>query len=309
MDTIIGASSPDGPGNGGEAVKDINQQDFAKEVVEASMAAPVIVDFWAPWCGPCKQLTPALEKAVAEARGAVKMVKLNVDDNQELASQLRIMSIPTIYAFYQGQPVDGFQGAQPESQVKEFVKRLAEMAGSSVGPSPVDEALDEAERLLRENAVGQAEALFGQALQHDPQNRRALAGLAGCHIAKGDVENARAFVDALDDETRDAQEFASVLAQIALAEKAAEAGPIAELLAKIEANPKDHQARYDLAIALQAAGRDEEASDHLLEIIRQDRSWNDEAARKQLLTFFEAWGATDPRTADARRRLSSLLFS
>ena len=309
MDTIIGASGAEGSGNGADSIKDVNQEDFAKEVIEGSMAAPVIVDFWAPWCGPCKQLTPALEKAVSDARGAVKLVKVNVDENQQLAAQLRIMSIPTVYAFYQGQPVDGFQGAQPDSQVKEFVKKLAEMGGGSAGPSPVEQALDQAEELLKENAVGQAEALFGQVLQHEAQNLRALAGLAACHLAKGDLENARVFVDALDEEARGSPEFAPILAQIELAEKAAEAGPIGDLMAKVEADAKDHQSRYDLAIALHAAARDEEATDHLLEIIRQDRAWNEEAARKQLLTFFEAWGATDPRTLEARRRLSSLLFS
>jgi putative thioredoxin len=309
METIIGAESTNGSGSQGELVKEVGQQDFAAEVIEASLQTPIIVDFWAPWCGPCKQLGPMLEKAVSEAAGAVRMVKVNVDENQQLAQQLRIMSIPTVYGFFQGQPVDGFQGAQPESTVKDFVKRLAAAAGASIGPSPVEQALDQAEALLEEGSTGQAEALFGQVLQHEADNRRALAGLAACHLAEGKSEEAREFVDALDEETRAAPEFASILAQLKLAETAAQAGPIGELQAKVEADPKDHQARYDLAIALQAAGRDEEAADQLLEIIRRERAWNDEAARKQLLTFFEAWGATDPRTIDARRRLSSILFS
>jgi putative thioredoxin len=309
METIIGADGANGSGPQDELVKEVGQQDFAREVIEASLNTPIIVDFWAPWCGPCKQLGPMLEKAVAETSGAVRMVKVNVDENQQLAQQLRIMSIPTVYGFYQGQPVDGFQGAQPESTVKDFVKRLAEAAGASVGPSPVEQALDQAEALLKEGATGQAEALFGQVLQHEADNRRALAGLATCQLAAGKTDQAREFVDALDEDTRAAPEFASVLAQLKLAETAAQAGPIGELQAKVDADPKDHQARYDLAIALQAAGRDDEAAEQLLEIIRRERGWNEEAARKQLLTFFEAWGAGDPRTIETRKRLSSLLFS
>ena len=309
METIIGADGANGSGPQEELVKEVSQQDFAREVIEASVNTPIIVDFWAPWCGPCKQLGPMLEKAVAETAGAVRMVKVNVDENQQLAQQLRIMSIPTVYGFFQGQPVDGFQGAQPESAVKDFVKRLAEAAGASIGPSPIEQALDQAETLLRDGETGQAEALFSQVLQHEADNRRALAGLAGCLLAKGAADQAREFVDALDEETRGAPEFASVLAQLRLAETAARAGPIGELQAKVDANPKDHQARYDLAIALQAAGRDDEAAEQLLEIIRLERSWNEDAARKQLLTFFEAWGAGDPRTIEIRRRLSSLLFS
>lgn len=308
METIIG-QSPNGSGVTADLIKDVGQNDFAKEVIEASMKAPVIVDFWAPWCGPCKQLGPALEKAVTEARGAVSLVKVNVDENQQLAGQLRISSIPTVYAFYQGQPVDGFQGAQPESEIKAFVKRLAEQAGASAGPSPVQQALEQASELLEEGATGQAEMLFSQVLQHEPANAKALAGLVGCQLAKGDVEAARSFIDSLDQDTLKTVEMASVLAQLELAEKAAEAGPVNDLQAKLGENENDHQTRFDLAIALQAVGRDEEAGEHMLEIIRRERSWNDDAARKQLLSFFEAWGQTDPRTIETRRRLSALLFS
>ncbi len=309
METIIGAGNGGAPSAGADLIKDSDQASFAKDVMEASMEQPVIVDFWAPWCGPCKQLGPALEKVVKEARGVVRMVKINIDENQSLAQQLRIQSIPTVYAFYRGQPVDAFQGAQPESEIKAFVKRLAEAAGQSVGPSPVEQALEQAAEALEHGQPAQASALYGQVLQHEPDNRAALAGLVSCHLATDDVATAREIVDSLEKETRDAPEMAAALAQLALAETAAEAGPVDELSAKVAANPDDHQARFDLALALQAASRKEEAADALLEIVKRDRNWNEEAARKELLTFFEAWGFTDPVTIDARRRLSSLLFS
>ena len=308
METIIGAGS-NGGAQAAALVKDVRQEDFASEVIEASKSGPVIVDFWAPWCGPCKQLGPMLEKAVSEARGAVSMVKVNVDENQQLAAQLRIASIPTVYAFYQGQPVDGFQGAQPESEIKEFVKRLVEQAGGSVGPSPIEQALEQADELLDQGGASQAEMLYSQILQHEADNLRALAGLVACHLEKGDIAAAKEFVENLDKATLDASEFASVLAKLELAEKAADAGPADELRARLAANENDHQARFDLAIALQAMGQDEEAGEQLLELIRRERNWNEEAARKQLLSFFEAWGQTDPRTIAIRRRLSALLFS
>ncbi len=312
METIIGAGAAPG-GNGGagtaELVKDITQADFATDVIQGSMQQPVIVDFWAPWCGPCKQLGPALEKAVAQARGAVRMVKINVDENQELAAQLRVQSIPTVYAFFQGQPVDAFQGAQPDSQVKAFVDGLVKRGGGEPGSDPVSQAIEQAQTLLEGGQVAEASALFGRVLQHEADNRAALAGLIACDLAVGEVEDARKKLDGLDEEISGSEHLAAVRAQLEMAEKAAEAGPVTELRAKVEQNPADHQSRLDLAVALQASGQRENAVDELLETIKRDRNWNDAAARKQLLEFFEAWGPTDPLTVDSRRRLSSLLFS
>ncbi len=307
METIIGAA-PQG-GAPADLIKDSDTANFAQDVIEASMAAPVIVDFWAPWCGPCKQLGPLLEKAVKGARGAVRMVKVNIDENQDLAAQLRIQSVPTVYAFFQGRPVDGFQGALPESQVKSFVERLTQSAGGAGGPDPIEQALEEAEAALEAGQAGAATALLGQVLQHEPDNARALAGLVRGHVLAGDAAGAREILDGLTDELRRAPEVASAAASLELAEASAEAGDVADLRRRLAGNENDHQARFDLAMALYAAGQNEPAADELLELIRRDRAWNEEAARMQLLKFFEAWGPSDPVTLSARRRLSSLLFA
>jgi len=312
METIIGAGGTtggNGSAGGADLIKDITQAEFAADVIQGSMQQPVIVDFWAPWCGPCKQLGPALEKAVAQARGAVRMVKINVDENQELAAQLRVQSIPTVYAFFQGQPVDAFQGAQPESQVKAFVEELVKRSGGEPGADPISQAIEQAQSLLEGGQIGEAAALFGRVLQHEADNRAALAGLIACDLASGAVTDAREKFDSLTPDISESDELSGVRAQLEMAEKAAEAGPVTELRAKVEQNPADHQSRLDLAVALQASGQREAAVDELLEIIKCDREWNDAAARKQLLEFFDAWGATDPLTVDSRRRLSSLLFS
>jgi putative thioredoxin len=313
MSTIIG-TGPEGPaGNGGQPaaglIKDSNIEGFAADVIDASMSAPVIVDFWAPWCGPCKQLTPALEKAVTAARGAVRMVKVNIDENQELAAQMRIQSVPAVYAFHQGRPVDGFVGALPESQITSFVDRLIEAAGTGKGPDPLAQALEQAQSALELGQHGAASALFMQILQHEPENLVATAGVIRCTLEDGDAESAQAMFDGLSEEMRASEELASIAASLELAALGGAAGDIAGLMEKVAENHDDHQARFDLAMALYGSGKQGAAADELLEIIRRNRSWNDEAARKQLLKFFEAWGPTDPLTLETRRQLSALLFS
>ena len=307
MEPIIGAPGGGVPGNGAGAgvIKDSNTENFEADVIQASNEVPVIVDFWAPWCGPCKQLGPALEKAVSDARGKVRLVKVNIDENQQIAQALRIQSIPAVFAFDKGQPVDGFVGAQSESQVKAFVDRLA----GQTGPSPVDQALEQAAAAMAQNDHGAASALFGQILQHEPDNLAAIAGLARCLIAAGDTDAAD---EVLARAAEDAEntDISGARAALALARQAAgRSGEVGGLEARVASNANDHQARLDLAVALFGGGERETAIDHLLEIMTRDMAWNDEAARKQLLEFFEALGPTDPLTLAARRRLSSLLFS
>jgi len=313
MEQIIGAGAPPkadatGPG-GGALIKDSDTERFAADVLDASMNQPVIVDFWAPWCGPCKTLGPIIEKAVKDARGAVRLVKINVDENQELAAQLRVQSIPMVYAFFQGRPVDGFVGAQPETQVKQFVERLSKTGGTTQGPSPVEQALEQARAALDGGQPAAASALYGQVLQAEPDNPTALAGMIRCRLAAGDVAGAKQLFDGLADALQKHAEVASAAAALELAEAGTAAGPIPELMAKVALDQGDHQTRYDLAMALYGAQRREEAVDQLLELVRRNRAWNEEAARKQLVKFFEAWGPTDPLTIETRRRLSSILFS
>jgi putative thioredoxin len=309
METIIGTNDSGGGQPPADLIKDSDTARFAQDVIEASMTAPVIVDFWAPWCGPCKQLTPALEKSVQAARGAVRLVKVNIDENQSLAAQLRIQSVPAVYAFFQGQPVDGFVGAQSESQVKAFIERLVQQSGGAPGPSPVEQALEQAQAALDGGQTAAASALYGQVLQHEPDNEAALAGVIRCDLESGDAAAARETFDALTEEMAARPAFASVKAALELAEQTLENGSRAELEARVAANPADHQARYELAVALHAGGEREAAAEALIEILRRDRNWKEEAARHQLLKFFEAWGPSDPVTLSARRQLSSLLFS
>jgi putative thioredoxin len=294
--------------SGSAYIKDASLTTFAADVLDASMDVPVIVDFWAPWCGPCKQLGPALEKLVNEAKGAVRLVKVNIDENPEIAQQLRIQSIPTVYAFRNGQPIDGFMGAIPESQLRQFVQGLLGPGGAPA-EAGVEDALGLAEEALAARDIGAAAQLFGQILQEEPGHPKAVAGLARCYLESGDIDRAKKTLglvrpDALSDEA-----IRAVEAEVALKEGAAAAGDLGPLRAKVDANAGDLQARFDLAQALDGKGSREEAIDQLLEIVKRDRKWNEEAARKHLVTLFEAMGPTDPRTLAARRRLSSILFS
>lgn len=286
-----------------DLIKDGTVASFAADVIEASRVQPVIVDFWASWCGPCRQLTPALEKAVRAAKGAVKLVKIDVDRNPAYAGQLRVQSIPTVYAFVDGQPVDGFMGAVPESQLKQFIDRLT---GGRAGTSDVEQLLALADESLAVNDLGGAAQAYAQLLQVEPGHLKGIAGLARVYLTGGDAEQARQTIAMAPADSRD-PDVVGVRAALALAgEGAAETAPLEQRLA---ADPADHAARFDLARALAGQGRLEEAVEHLLTIVRQDRDWNDQAARQQLLTIFDAAGAASEVARNGRRRLSSLLFS
>ncbi len=294
----------------GDIIKDSGLATFSQDVLEASMERPVIVDFWAPWCGPCKQLTPAIEKVVLEAKGAVRLVKVNIDENQEIAAQLRIQSIPTVYAFFQGRPIDGFQGALPESQLKSFVQRLIDQSGAKhPGADLVEEAMAQADGAKEAGDLQSAAAIYMQILQQDPVNDVALGKFLRCKLELGDVEEAKEIYDALEPEMKEKPEIASFAAALELAASGSEEGEIPELTQKLENAPNDHETRFALAQALYGANRREEAVDQLLEIVSRQRGWNEEAARKELVKYFEAWGPTDPLTVETRRRLSSILFS
>ena len=286
-------------------VKETTTQGFIKDVIEASKKQPVLVDFWAPWCGPCKQLTPILEKAVKAAKGKVKLAKMNIDEHPAIPGQMGIQSIPAVIAFSNGQPVDGFMGALPESQVMAFLERLTKGA---VGAEERDlmKAADEA--LAAGDTAGAAN-LYGQLLTQDSGNVAALAGLARCYVLTGALEQAKQTLAMVPEGKRNETAVAAARAALEVAEQAKAVGPIDELEKKVATNPLDHQARFDLATALNAKGKRNEAANHLLEIVKRDRKWNDDGARKQLVQFFEAWGFTDPATVEGRKRLSSILFS
>ena len=288
-----------------DLIKDTTTQAFRQDVIAESMNQPVLVDFWAPWCGPCKQLTPVIEKVVKGARGKVKLVKMNIDDHPSIAGQLGIQSIPAVIAFDKGQPVDGFMGAQPEGQIKAFIDKL----GGAAGPSPIDETLEAAKQAAEAGDAAGANELYAAVLQHEPENLTAIAGLARLHVDVGDLEGAKGILAMAPQGKENDPALAAVRAALELAEQAAALGDTAELEAKVAANPKDHQARFDLALALNSRDRREEAVDHLVAIIKADRNWNEDGARKQLLQFFEAWGPMDENSVAGRRKLSTLLFS
>jgi putative thioredoxin len=300
----IGARQPAATGQS-DIIKDTTTANFAKDVIEASRSALVLVDFWAAWCGPCRQLTPILEKVVRSYNGKVRLVKLNVDEHPAIAGQLRVQSLPTVYAFRDGRPLDGFLGAQPESAVRAFIDRLL----GEEGEAGIAAMLEAAEAALEARDLQRAAEIYATVLQEDRQNVNALAGLAKCYLQSGDIARAEQTIALVPPDKRHASAVTSVVAALELAKKAGASGDIAELEAKVAADPNDHESRMNLALALAARGDKTGAIDHLLEIYRRDRNWNDEAARKQLIQLFDAWGPKDPHTIEGRRRLSSLMFA
>ena len=288
-----------------DVVKDTTTQNFMKDVIVESKNQPVLVDFWAPWCGPCKQLTPVLEKAVKAAKGKVKLTKMNIDEHPAIPGQMGIQSIPAVIAFSNGQPVDGFMGALPESQVVAFLERLTK---GKIGGEEQD-LLKAADAALVEGDPAAAADIYAQLLQQDSGNVHALAGLARCYVETGNVEQAKKTLAMVPEAQQNEAPVAAARAALEVAEQAKSVGPLNELEAKVAANPLDHQARFDLATALNAAGRRAEAVDQLLSIVKKDRTWNEDGARKQLVQFFEAWGFSDPAAVEGRKRLSSILFS
>jgi putative thioredoxin len=296
------------PAAASDLIKETTTQTFVKDVIEESRRQPVLIDFWAPWCGPCRQLTPMLEKLVRNAKGKVKLVKMNIDEHPTIPGQMGIQSIPAVIAFVNGQPADGFMGAIPESQVGAFIEKLTKGVAAPGEPN-IAEILQEAEALLAEGDAAAAAQVYAEVLSLDAANIAALAGLAKCYVTTGAVDQAKQTLALVPAAKRNDAAVKAVQAAIDLAEQASSLGPVAELEQKVAANPLDHQARFDLATALNAMGKRSEATAQLLEIVKRDRKWNDDGARKQLVQFFEAWGGADEATIEGRKRLSTILFS
>jgi putative thioredoxin len=306
--TIVEQGGGPAPQAAPDLIKDTTTQTFVKDVIEESKRQPVLIDFWAPWCGPCRQLTPALEKAVRAAKGKVKLVKMNIDEHPAIPGQMGIQSIPAVIAFVNGQPADGFMGAVPESQVNAFIEKLTKGMPAAGEPN-IAEILAEAETVLAEGDAATAAQIYAEALAVDATNIAALAGLAKCYVTTGAIEQAKQTLAMVPESKRNDAGVKAVQASIELAEQASSLGPVTELEQKVAANPLDHQARFDLATALNAIGKRVEATEQLLQIIKRDRKWNDDGARKQLVQFFEAWGGADEANVDGRKRLSTILFS